>query len=209
MNRRSAVLPAAMLLASRWFIPADPAAAPAPVPAPPGASPRVVTFVLDAARSTLGFTITRPGETIEGKAPQLKGTVRADPDRPWSGASVELHVDPAAMQTGNSLRDRKMRNSHLEVTTYPEIVFEANEVTVDPAPGAADRFILVGRLRMHGVERPLRIPVTIGYHEGLLTADGDVAFTLSEFAIPIPRILWIVLDDKVTVRFHAVATRSE
>jgi polyisoprenoid-binding protein YceI len=134
--------------------------------------------------------------------------VRADPDHPWSDASVGLHVDPAAMQTGNSLRDRRMRNSHLEVTTYPEIVFEANQVTVDPAPGAADRFVLVGRLRLHGVERPLRIPVTIGYHEGLLTADGDVAFTLSEFAIPIPRILWIVLDDKVTVRFHAVAIRS-
>ena len=50
---------------------------------------------------------------------------------------------------------------------------------------------------------------TIGYHERLLTADGDVAFTLSEFAIPIPRFLWIVLDDKVTVKFHAVATRSE
>jgi hypothetical protein len=57
--------------------------------------------------------------------------------------------------------------------------------------------------------RPLRIVVAIGYHEGLLTAGGDVAFTLSELAIPIPRILWIVLDDKVTVRFHAVTTRSE
>ena len=57
--------------------------------------------------------------------------------------------------------------------------------------------------------RPLRIPVTIGYHVALLTAGGDVAFTLSEFAIPIPRFLWIVLDDRVTVRFRTGATRSE
>lgn len=205
MKRQGAILPAALFLASRLFTPAVAGQESAPHQPPP----RPVTFVLDAARTTLGFTITRPGESIEGKAPQLTGTIRADPDHPWIGASVELRVDPAAMQTGNSMRDRKMRSSHLEVTTYPEIVFEANEVAADPAPEAAGRFILAGRLRLHGVERPLRIPATIGYHEGLLTADGDVAFTLSEFAIPIPRFLWIVLDDKVTVRFHAVATRSE
>jgi len=162
MNRRGAILPAAMFLASRLLTPA----AAGPGAAPHEAPPRPVTFVLDAARSTLGFAITKPGEIIEGKAPQLTGTVRADPDHPWSGASVELRVDPAAMQTGNGLRDRKMRNSHLEVATYPEIVFKADQVAADPAPDDAGRFILVGRLRLHGVERPLRIPVTIGYHEG-------------------------------------------
>jgi polyisoprenoid-binding protein YceI len=207
MRSRSPQLAVMTLLAARLL---TPAAVAGQVAAPHDIAPKLATFVLDTARSTLGFTITRPGETIEGKAPQFTGTIHADPDRPWAGASVELHVDPAAMQTGNSLRDRKMRNSHLEVTTYPDIVFESTEVAADPATGPADgRFVLAGRLRLHGVERPLRIPVTIGYHEGLLTADGDVAFTLSEFAIPIPRILWIVLDDKVTVRFHAVATRSE
>src|SRR5437867_3716581 len=179
MTSRIAILPATIILALRLF---------APAAAAPDAAPHLATFALDAERSTLGFTITRPGETIEGKAPRFTGTIRADPDHPWSGASVELRVDPAAMQTGNSLRDRKMRNSHLEVTTFPEIVFESTEVTADSAPDAAGRFIVLGRLRLHGLERPLRIPVAIGYHEGLLTADGDVAFTLSEFAIPNPRL---------------------
>jgi hypothetical protein len=43
----------------------------------------------------------------------------------------------------------------------------------------------------------------------LRAAGGDVVLTLPERAIPIPRFLWIVLDDSVTARFHAVATWSE
>jgi len=49
------------------------------------------------------------------------------------------------------------------------------------------------------------IPVMVGYDGALLTADGTAAFTLTEFSIPVPKFLWFVLDDKVTVTFHAVA----
>jgi polyisoprenoid-binding protein YceI len=62
-----------------------------------------------------------------------------------------------------------------------------------------------GRLSLHGVDRTVRIPLTLGYDGALLTADGNVQFTLTEFSIPIPQFLWFVLDDKVTVHFHAVA----
>jgi polyisoprenoid-binding protein YceI len=207
---RGAIALAAILTSAEIPDAAVPATAAGSEPAGAPESPiRAAPFTLDPAQSTLGFTITRPGETIEGKAPRFTGTIHADPAHPWTGASVELRVDPVAMVTGNSMRDRKRRRSHLEVDSYPEILFESAEVAADPSPDAAGRFILSGRLRLHGVERPLRIPVSIEYHEGLLTADGAVAFTLSEFGIPIPRFLWIVLDDRVTVTFHAVATRAE
>jgi hypothetical protein len=45
----------------------------------------------------------------------------------------------------------------------------------------------------------------VGYDGALLTADGTAAFTRTEFSIPVPKFLWFVLDDKVTVTFHAVA----
>jgi hypothetical protein len=43
----------------------------------------------------------------------------------------------------------------------------------------------------------------------LVTAGGEVAFALSEFAIPIPKFLWRVLEDTVAVKFHAVAQRTD
>ncbi|HET8946642.1 MAG TPA: hypothetical protein VFQ07_06635 [Candidatus Polarisedimenticolia bacterium] len=53
-----------------------------------------------------------------------------------------------------------------------------------------------------------QFPVMVGYDGALLTADGTAAFTLTEFSIPIPKFLWFVLDDKVTVNFHAVGRPS-
>ena len=180
-----------------------------PAPAPTGAAAAGVrAFKFDAAGSKLGFTVTRPGEVVEGTAKQFSGVVRVDPDHPEKDASVTLEVDAATLVTGNRLRDRTMRNSHLETEQYPTIRFESTGAKTSAAPlkpGETRPVEVEGRLILHGVTRTVKIPVTLGYDGALLTADGNVAFTLSEFSIPIPKFLWIVLDDKVTVNFHAVA----
>ena len=176
-------------------------------PAPAAAGLR--SYAFDAAGSKLGFTVTRPGEVVEGTATQFGGSVKLDPDHPETGAGVTLEVDAATMVTGNRLRDRTMRNSHLETGTYPKIRFEsASAVPAKPGPlksGETRGFDLQGTLSLHGVDRKVRIPVMVGYDGALLTADGNVSFTLTEYSIPIPKFLWFVLDDKVTVHFHAVA----
>ena len=185
-------------------IAAGAAAAP---PAPPAAaSPH--EFAIDTTTSKLGFTVTRPGETVEGQAPAWSGRVRLDPEHPAEGAGVTLEVDPTAMVTGNRLRDHNMKSGHLEVDKYPKIAFRSTALrtSADPwRPGETRSCDLEGILALHGVERPLKIPLTVRYDEGSVTADGATTFTLSEFAISIPKIFWIVLDDKVTVTFHAVA----
>jgi polyisoprenoid-binding protein YceI len=166
------------------------------------------TFKFDAAGSKLGFTVTRPGEVVEGTATQFSGTVRFDPDHPDREGSVTLEIDAATMVTGNRIRDRTMRHSHLETETYPTIRFASTSAKTQPGPlrpGEARPVEVEGKLSLHGVDRIVKIPVTLGYDGALLTADGNVQFTLTEFSIPIPKILWIVLDDKVTVHFHAIA----
>jgi polyisoprenoid-binding protein YceI len=176
-------------------------------PAPTGTH----EFAIDTASSKLGFTITRPGETVEGNAPAWSGRVRLDPAHPADGAGVTLEIDPAAMVTGNRLRDHNMHKGHLEVEQYPKIAFQSTAFSTEAAPwrpGETRSCTLEGVLDLHGVKRPLRIPLTVRYDEGSLTADGATAFTLSEFGIPIPKIFWIVLDDKVTVSFHAVAKQA-
>ncbi len=184
-----------------------------PCVAPAAAAPR--QLVIDAARSTLGFGVSRPHETIPGTAPGLAGEVHFDPERPGEGASVVLRIVAASLETGNRLRDRTMRGTHLEVETYPEIRFTSSAITLTPETpgipagplraGEARQAIVEGRLLLHGVERPLRIPVVIRYDDGAFSADGEVVFKLSDHAIPIPRFLWLVLDDLVTVRFHLIA----
>jgi polyisoprenoid-binding protein YceI len=205
---RLLVVPA---LAGGLLAAADKPSAPAPAATPPVAAAPAAgtrTFKFDATGSKLGFTVTRPGEVVEGTATQFSGMVRVDPEHPDREGSVTLEVDAATMVTGNRLRDRTMRNSHLETETYPIIRFESTsaKTTAEPLrPGEKRPVEVEGRLLLHGVTRSVKIPVTLGYDGALLTADGNVSFTLSEFSIPIPKLLWFVLDDKVTVTFHAVA----
>lgn len=163
---------------------------------------------LDPAASRLTFTIHRPGESIEGTAGKFQGEVHLDPSDLSKGGSVVLRVEAVSLETGNRIRDGKMRKSHLEVERFPEIVFRSTSVQVaaDKAGGAAARKALVeGTLALHGAERSLLVPVAIRYDNGLFTAEGSVTLTYSDYGIPIPRFLWLVMDDAIDVRFRFVA----
>jgi polyisoprenoid-binding protein YceI len=175
--------------------------------------PRVLRF--DHQKSALTFTIHRPGETIEGSAREFSGEVALDPERPAEGSSVELTVRSASLETGNRIRDRKMRSSHLEAERFPEIRFRSTSVRMSsgggdhpggPLVSGEERKALVeGQLTLHGVERTMLFPVSIRYDGASLTAEGTLVLSLTDHGIPIPRFLWIVLDDEVKVRFRFVA----
>ena len=183
-------------------------AAPAPPPAGPAATPAgPATLVIDPAASALTFSISRPGESIDGAAREFGGEVVLDPTDLARGASVVLRVKAASLATGNRLRDHTMRGSHLEVERFPEIVFRSTSIQVAGGrPGAGPRKALVeGALNLHGVERTVLVPTVIRYDNGTLTADGSVDLTYSDYGIPIPRFLWLVMDDTIKVRFRFVA----
>jgi len=182
-----------------------PSAAPAPVhaPAPPVAqAPRAgsVALPLDPAASRLTFTIHRPGESIEGTAGRFEGEVHLDPADLSRGAGVALRVVAVSLETGNRMRDGKMRKAHLEVERFPEIVFRSTSIQVKER-----KALVEGTLALHGVERSLIVPVAIRYDNGLFTAEGSVTLTYSDYGIPIPRFLWLVMDDAIEVRFRFVA----
>jgi polyisoprenoid-binding protein YceI len=207
---------AAVFLAAAAAIPptAPSAAAPSPAVAPPSAtapSPTVaapaggpLTLPIDPVESRLGFVIHRPGETIEGRAHTFTGEVRLDPLRP-ERSGVTLRVTAASLETGNRIRDGKMRRSHLEVEGHPEILFRSRTIRAGEgafAAGGSRKAIVEGVLSLHGVERDLLFPAAIGYDGRSLVAEGEVVLRLTDHAIPIPRFLWIELDDEVKVRFR-------
>lgn len=80
----------------------------------------------------------------------------------------------------------------------------------DPAPagslvpGRSRNALVEGLLSHHGIEREIRFPVTIRYHDGSLNSEGELGFNLSDDNIPIPRCLWMVLEDDVRVRFRVM-----
>jgi polyisoprenoid-binding protein YceI len=167
-------------------------------PAVRPAAATVVRLAIDPAASSLTFTVSRPGETVEGSAAEFSGEVRYDPGDP-ARSEVTLTVRAASMRTGNRIRDRRMRGIHLEVGKHPEIVFRSTAIRVGEAGRKA---LLEGILDLHGVERTILFPAAIRYDNGSLAAEGELVLRLSDHGIPIPRFLWMVLDDEVRVRFR-------
>jgi len=181
-----------------------------------------VTLAIDPQASVVTFTIHRPGETIDGAAHIFTGEVVFDPADLSANSSVVLRVTAASLETSNRMRDRKMRNAHLEVDRFPEIVFRSTSIKVGSgqegtarAPASGERgqeqggsqrkALVEGVLSLHGVDRTLMVPAAIRYDDGILTAEGSVTLTYSDHAIPIPRFLWLVMDDDIRVRFRFVA----
>ena len=179
----------------------------------PGTFP--LTLAIDPARSEIAFTVRRPREVIEGRAHRFSGRVVVDPARPGDGAEVILTIEAASLETGNRMRDRKMHKSHLEVDRFVEIRFRSTGIRLsakdpeDPGgplvPGESRKALVEGLLSLHGIDREILFPVTIRYDGGSLTSEGELGFRLSDHDIPIPRFLWMVLDDDVRVRFHLTA----
>lgn len=209
--------------ASRWPRPAVLFALSIACVAAAGASAAAggaVRLAVVPRQSSLTFTIHRPGETIDGAAREFSGEVVLDPADPGAGGSVVLSVAAASLETGNRIRDRKMRRAHLEVERFPAIVFRSTSIQVgparegtSPAPGAARpaggpaqrKALVEGILSLHGADRSVLVPAAIRYDNGLFTADGSVVLTYSDYGIPIPRFLWLLMDDEIQVRFHIVA----
>jgi polyisoprenoid-binding protein YceI len=179
----------ALLLALSWL--------------PPAAAGERLTLPIDAEKSTLTFTISRPGETIEGTAGQFSGEIAFNPADLSQGGSVVLRIVAASLETGNRLRDHKMRKTHLEVERFPAIVFQSTSVKVGP-----EKAIVEGVLSLHGVDRTLMVPATIRYDSGVLTAEGRADLTYTDFGIAIPRVLWLVMEDAIQVRFRIVAGKA-
>jgi len=183
-----------------------------------------LTLAIDPKASVLAFTIKRPGETIEGTAHIFTGEVVFDPADPQAASSVVLRVVASSLETGNGMRDRKMRGSHLEVERFPEIGFRSTSIQVgsereapspSPSPGGKEpgrvlqrKALVEGVLSLHGVDRAIMVPASIRYDNGTLTAEGNVDLTYSDFSIAIPRFLWLVMDDEIKVRFRFVASAA-
>ncbi len=205
MRARTAAV--VMVLAGGMSAPAPATAGPSPDRTPADAQGGPAALAIDPAASELTFSISRPGETIDGTAREFGGEVVLDPSDPSRGSSVVLRVRTASLATGNRLRDHRMRGSHLEADRFPEIVFRSKSIQVGEDRGDAGRrrALVEGALSLHGVERTVLVPAVIRYDNDTLTAEGSVDLTYSDYGIPIPRFLWLVMDDTIKVRFRFVA----
>jgi polyisoprenoid-binding protein YceI len=185
------------------------------------AQAEVSTWRIDTENSQLLAHVYRKGALSRFAhdhhfAPEKwSGRIILDPERP---GQARVQIDIAA----SSLQDRQPKLSEKDVQKvdamatgphgvdagrFPEIRLEADRLKVEEETETELAGTLVGRLYLHGRNRPIEIPVRARVSSSSIRAEGSVSFKQSEFGIEPYRSLLgtVAVQDQVVVEFRVVA----
>lgn len=170
----------------------------------------------EAQGSPLRFTVLPEKSQVEfisgtqlgdfrGNTRQVSGEMVVDQD---GGTTVRMtvSVDLRTLKSDNALRDQHMHQNLLEIGRFPRATFTAGEFR--PAPGArkeSGEGTLSGVLMLHGVERPVSLPIRFSMNGTTILGEGTLSVKLADFNMTPPRLLGLKVRDQVTVQIHFVA----
>ncbi|MFM2092429.1 MAG: YceI-like domain [Planctomycetota bacterium] len=152
-------------------------------------------YAVDPAGSTVVFKCSTTWHDFEGTARVAAGTLLLD--GPASAGAVEVTV--ASMDTANDGRTTKMRDEVLAGASFPAVRFALQRF--EPAAGGGTAH---GLWSMHGVTRPLAIPVTLGGGRGKATFTLDI----TQWDIEPPSVVVNSMSEQVTVVLDLALTAA-
>lgn len=157
------------------------------------------------------FESRAPLETFTGSTRSISGYVDFDPmNLGTDSIEVEVRVDLKSLDTGIGLRNKHMRENHLETDKYPAAVFRGGAVSDVSAeslsPGKSATLKVSGSFEIHGVARDMVVPVTVERDQnGSIWVSTRFQVRLDDHEIERPSFLMLKLDQVQRVRFRARA----
>lgn len=131
------------------------------------------------------------GETIQktavGRSPAVAGSIAITAGQ-LTAASFQ--VDMTQLVSDSSRRDARMRTDGLQTDTFPSASFElAAPVAFGLAEvGATVEVEVGGALTLHGVTRPVAVPLQARWNGGTIDVAGSVRIVMADFQIRAPSI---------------------
>ena len=173
---------------------------------------RATQFVIaPGGKNLVKFESHAPVETVTGKTQNVQGAVELDPAQLGDSLTVQVRVDLASLDTGNGLRDKHMRENHLETSKYPTVTFTGGRLLQPSASACAAgqkvKCTVAGELDLHGVKRPLAAPIELVFspQAGELHVTSSFDIKLSDYKINRPQFLVMRLDEVQHITLDIVA----
>jgi polyisoprenoid-binding protein YceI len=169
------------------------------------------TYVAVPRLSTLTFDVSAQLHKVHGVGNRFSGTITGDP-ADITTAKISIKVDPKFFDTENEKRDKDMREKCFEVDKYPFIEFDSTSIQSgqkELQAGQPIKATIQGTLKMHGLEKQVSVPVAIQLTGDELTAEGDMAVVLDEWKIARPKVLFVQLQNDVSIHFKIGAKRAQ
>lgn len=160
---------------------------------------------LDMTASTLGFSYSQMGVSLDGKFPTFDAQLSYDPAAP-AEASTRVVVPLAPIDTGSAEGDEEVQGSAWFASdTHPTASFTSTSVEV-ASPGTLN---VTGTLSIKGKERTVTVPVKVTESADHATFDGALKINRTDFGVGSG--MWAdpeVVAHEVTISFHLVAAPS-
>ena len=159
------------------------------------------------------FTSDAPMVKIVGVTDQISGTLNFDPSDMSGSLEAEFTVDMKSLDTDNKIRNKHMRDNHLETDVFPSSSFKLR--SIGDVPGGKLNhlepvtFNAQGDFNLHGITNRIDVKITAIWDEQKKTVETVAIFDLflASYKIPRPQFLVMKLDEKqsVEIKFTAMA----
>lgn len=169
---------------------------PAPVAIPVQPATQLKTYTVSKSACTF-VAIGNPGFLrINGEGGKPTGTWKLEGVATLKEAEIRLPL--AGFSTGIDKRDEHMRDKYLQIAKYPDAVFKVDRFSwnTQQLPEKAD---LPATLTLHGITKPMTVPVTVKNQGEEIAATSDFTVLLSDFGIEIPSFAGLTMAKEVSV----------
>jgi dipeptidyl aminopeptidase/acylaminoacyl peptidase/polyisoprenoid-binding protein YceI len=168
-------------------------------------APEADGFVGYRVRERLG-SISAPNDVV-GRSPGVSGTVTI------AGGAVtgaEVTVDMTRLRTDVEPRDGRMRDEGLETARFPTASFRLREpVPLGDVSGArVVELRLPGSLTLHGVTRPLDVPVQARWDGDSIQVAGGTRIRRADFDLEVPTLAGYRIEDTAVVELELTLVRE-
>ena len=142
-----------------------------------------------------------------GRTPDVTGTVVIDGT---SVTAASFEVDLTTLTSDEERRDNRIRTDGLETDTFPTATFElTSPIDLGATPDESVRVTADGELTIHGVTKPVSIPIEAALRGDRVELVGALTFPMADFDIDPPNIGgFVTVEDDATMEFKIVLEKQ-
>ncbi len=182
------------------------------------------TYSIDSAQSQLEIHVYKEGvfkafghdHLIAAK--EISGEARFDPQK-ITDSTVRLKISTkslTAVDPGESEKDRQDVQSTmqgekvLDTAKFPNITFDSSGISAVKKAGDGWDLTISGKLNLHGVEKPVTLPLHVHADSGQLRAQGELSLLQTDYGITPVKVGGgtVKVKDKLKITFSIAASAA-
>lgn len=155
------------------------------------------TYAAIKGESTLSYHMVHPMHEFTGVSRDVRCKVELSPDT--LSSVIEVSAAVSSFDSKNSSRDSHAMEM-VQSRKFPRVEFASDSIRA-----AGDGYLVSGKLTFHGKVRPVGFKVTARNLPGKIEVKGGFEVKLSDFDVERPRLLFVPVEDKISISFDLFA----